>query len=65
MQDTFIDTRQLAELTNTSEISWPRKRCKGDGPPFVKIGRSVRYRLSDVEDWLKQQERRSTSEAAK
>lgn len=62
MQDIFIDTKQLAKLTNTSEVNWPRRRCNGEGPPFVKIGRSVRYRLSDVEAWLKQQERQSTSE---
>lgn len=27
-------------------------RTKGYGPKGVKIGRHVRYRLSDVESWL-------------
>lgn len=25
---------------------------RGDGPPIVRIGRSVRYRLCDIRDWL-------------
>lgn len=65
MKDTFIDTKQLAELTRTSEVTWARRRCNGTGPPYHQLGRAIRYKLSDVEDWLKQQERRSTSEAAK
>ena len=29
--------------------SW---RYKGEGPPYIKVGRLIRYRLSDVEAWL-------------
>lgn len=25
---------------------------RGDGPPFVKIGRSVRYRVCDLDAWI-------------
>lgn len=41
-----------------------RRRARGDGPPFVKIGRLVRYRLEDIEAYERQQTRGSTSEAA-
>ena len=27
-------------------------RWRGVGPPFLKVGRSVRYRLVDLADWL-------------
>ncbi|MFL0560563.1 helix-turn-helix transcriptional regulator [Sphingomonas sp. 179-I 2A4 NHS] len=27
-------------------------RVKGDGPPFVKMGRAVRYREEDLRDWV-------------
>lgn len=64
MDGTFINTKQLAELTKTSEVTWARRRCNGDGPPYHQLGRAIRYKLSDVEAWLKQQERRSTSQAA-
>jgi hypothetical protein len=44
-------------------ISWLAKsRMRGDGPPFVKIGRGVFYRESALLRWLKSQERLSTSE---
>lgn len=26
---------------------------KGQGPPFIKVGRLVRYRRSDVDAWLR------------
>ena len=25
---------------------------RGDGPPMIKIGRSVRYRVSDLREWI-------------
>lgn len=25
---------------------------RGEGPPYIKVGRSVRYRKSDIEAWL-------------
>ena len=33
---------------------------KTTGPPFIKVGRSARYRWADVEKWLAAQERCST-----
>lgn len=39
-------------------------RVSGKGPPYLKIGRLVRYRLSAVEEWYSQQGRRSTSDTA-
>lgn len=28
-------------------------RAKAKGPPFIKVGRLVRYRRSDVDAWLR------------
>ena len=44
-------------------ISWLRQsRVTGnqDAPPFVKIGRSVRYLREDLDAWLEQRRRGST-----
>ena len=42
-------------------LSWLAKsRMRGDGPPFTRIGRAVRYGDADVTQWLKQQKRYST-----
>lgn len=37
-------------------------RSRGGGPPFVKIGRLVRYRGRDVKQWMDGRTVRSTSE---
>jgi hypothetical protein len=28
-------------------------RCRGEGPPFVRVGRAIRYELTAIRDWLK------------
>lgn len=35
---------------------------RGDGPPMVKIGRSVRYRVADLRDWIAARRVNSTSQ---
>jgi len=40
------------------------QRCRGDGPPFIKLGRLVRYDPAQTEAWLAERVRQSTSEAA-
>lgn len=53
---------QVAEITNMS-LAWLRKkRITGGGIPFSKMGRTVKYRLSDVQDYMEQRLVRSTSE---
>jgi len=37
-------------------------RCRGGGPPFYKIGRLVRYRLSEVEAFIDSRRVHSTSQ---
>lgn len=42
---------QLAERQQRSVRTLQADRLKGGGVPFVKFGRSVRYRLVDVVEW--------------
>ena len=43
-------------------------RCRGrvggrsPGPPFLKLGKSVRYDISDLDAWLATRRRRTTSD---
>ena len=37
-------------------------RFRGEGPVFVKLGRSVRYRAGDIESYISAHVRRSTSD---
>jgi len=66
MNAEIIDTQELARRTDTAAISWAKRRMLGEPhtPPYLKIGRNVRYRWTDVEAWLADRERGSTSEAA-
>ncbi len=37
-------------------------RVRGCGPTFIKVGRSVRYRISDVQEFVNRNVHQSTSE---
>ena len=52
MLEPLINEKQLSTLTGIPAKTWQHFRYVGKGPPFVKIGRSVRYRPSEVESWL-------------
>ena len=56
------DTSRAAELLGVSPRTLEGMRLSGGGPPFVKVGRLVRYRPEALERWLMQNERRSTSD---
>jgi predicted DNA-binding transcriptional regulator AlpA len=48
----MLNEHQLAEFLNMSVKSLRGWRLFRKGPNFVKIGRAVRYRRTDVETWL-------------
>jgi excisionase family DNA binding protein len=61
-QETYLRPREAAEYLRSSESTLAKKRLNGDGPPFVRIGRAIRYRRSDLDAWMARSVRRSTSE---
>ena len=61
--DAIIDQAAVGELLNKSPRTIEIWRGKGIGPPFVKIGRTVGYRLGAVREWLRTSEYSSTAEA--
>lgn len=53
-----------SETANELRVStsWLAKaRMRGDGPPFYKFGRAVRYSKSGIAQWLRSRQRFSTS----
>ena len=48
----LIDEKKLAEITSRSLQTLRNERCRGRGVPYYKIGRSVRYNIEDVEEYL-------------
>jgi excisionase family DNA binding protein len=62
--EALFDQKTVAALRGCSEATLERDRWAGGGIPFVRIGRSVRYRKRDVLTWLEQHPAlSSTSEA--
>ena len=54
--------QQVASRYQVS-LSWLAKaRMRGDGPAFIKVGRSVRYSELGLQQWQKSRQRLSTSE---
>ena len=49
--DRCLKTDELAKYLGMSAKTLKTYRADGLGPAFVKIGRMVRYRLSDVNKW--------------
>jgi hypothetical protein len=44
-------------------LSWLAKaRMRGDGPPYIPVGRSIRYSEAALLQWVKSRQRLSTSE---
>jgi predicted DNA-binding transcriptional regulator AlpA len=58
----LISDREAANLLALSVKTIRNWRLSGYGPPHFKIGRLVRYRMTDIKTWLKTRERASTSD---
>jgi excisionase family DNA binding protein len=59
-----MNEHEAAPVVGLAVATLQKLRVKGGGPRFVKLGRSVRYRQSDLEEWLSARVVGSTSEKA-
>jgi predicted DNA-binding transcriptional regulator AlpA len=69
MQKTDQDDRLLTRSEVHTQFGLTQRylevaAVRGDGPPMIKIGRSVRYRTGDLREWIKSHQVNSTSEVA-
>ncbi len=61
----LLNTQQAADFLSVSKAFLERDRWAGARIPFIKIGsRAVRYRESDLTQFIKQQTRLSTSQVS-
>ena len=59
---TLLTAKDAARFLKVS-LSWLAKaRMQGDGPPYIKVGRSIRYTELALMQWTKSRQRLSTSE---
>jgi excisionase family DNA binding protein len=54
IEDRLLWPEQVAEMLGLPTGTLANWRYQGRGPAFVKIGRHVRYRRSDVADWIEE-----------
>ncbi len=54
---------EAARFLRSNIRTLERWRSTGTGPPYVKVGRRVAYRLRDLEAWVERQTRQHTAEA--
>lgn len=68
MNGNLLSPERLLSRTEVENVFGISRRfleiaaVKGNGPPMVRLGRSVRYRYSDLSDWINAQRVNSTSE---
>ncbi len=55
-----IRVEEAANYLGLSESTLNKLRCYGGGPVYLKLGRSVFYRTTDLDMWISEQERSST-----
>lgn len=60
----YLLTADAAIYLRVSRKFLETARCDGDGPPFIKIGRSVRYRRADLDEFMRAHQRTKTDKAA-
>ncbi|WP_273687326.1 helix-turn-helix transcriptional regulator [Ketogulonicigenium vulgare] len=60
--DKLITRDQVQEKFGLSRRYLEIAAVRGDGPPMIKLGRSVRYRTGDIRDWIEAHKVHSTKD---
>jgi predicted DNA-binding transcriptional regulator AlpA len=58
----LLTPKEAAKLIKVSTSWMAKARMRGDGPPYIPIGRSIRYNEAALLQWMKSRQRQSTSD---
>jgi len=59
----WLRPQAASEYTQLAASTLAKMRLRGDGPPFCKAGpRAIVYNRDDLDQWLTDRRRRSTSD---
>jgi excisionase family DNA binding protein len=64
LTESLLTPGEAAQLLRTNVRTLERWRSTGDGPSFAKIGKRVAYHRAELERWVEQRTRRTTSDQA-
>jgi predicted DNA-binding transcriptional regulator AlpA len=59
----LMSEREVAKEIGFSVFWLQRSRVVGGGPPYIKLGRSVRYPVANLVQWLSSQPLRHSTSA--
>lgn len=63
-ETSLFNQTTIAHVRDCSTATMERDRWAGGGIPFIKIGRAVKYRKTDVLAWLEQYQSQQSTSAA-
>lgn len=63
MQKKLLTEADLADRWGIAPKTLANQRWRGDGPPFIKLGRLVRYDPETADEWAASRQASSTSQA--
>lgn len=61
-QKDLLNTVEAAEVLAMKPSTLEIWRCRGGGPPFVKLGHACRYRREALEGWIEERRKSNTSQ---
>lgn len=61
-QEALLSPKIAAQFLIMTENRLAKYRLTGDGPTFIKLGRRIYYRVSDIEAWIEKNRYSSTSQ---
>ena len=64
IETTYDTPSQFSKISNIPESTLSKMRMRGNGPPYVKINRAVRYPRRKGLKWIAARERQSTVDAS-
>ena len=56
-----LTPKEAAQRLRLSSSWLAKARMRGDGPPYIQIGRAIRYTEAALIQWMKSRQRLSTS----
>lgn len=51
-QKVILTVSEAAQYLGLAQSTLNKWRCFGDGPRFLKLGKAIRYRKSDLDEYL-------------
>jgi predicted DNA-binding transcriptional regulator AlpA len=59
---TLLSAKEAAKLLKVSTSWLAKARMRGDGPPYIQLGRAIRYTDAAIANWVRSRQRFSTCE---